>query len=84
MSTVTRHVSERVANLSVAELESLIRRVVRDEIESVLAGFDPYEGPTVIEPGSLLYEDLKDIEQRAREGRLKFYTHEEVWGDEPV
>jgi len=45
---------------------------------------DLHEEPTVIEPGSPLYESLTDIQQRAREGRLKFYTHEEVWGDEPV
>jgi len=81
MSTVTTHVAEQVANLSVAELESLIRRVVRDEIKSVLAGMDLHEEPTVVEPGSPLYEDLKDIEQRAREGRLKFYTYAEVFGE---
>ena len=84
MSTVTTHASKQVADLSIAELESLIRRVVRDEIKSVLAGLDLHEGPTVIEPGSPLYQNLIDIRQRAREGRLKFYTHEEVWGDEPV
>jgi len=81
MSTVTTHASEQVANLSTAELESLIRRIVRDEIESVLAGLDLYEGPTVIEPGSPLYQSLIDIQQRAREGRLKFYTYEEVFGE---
>jgi hypothetical protein len=81
MSTVTTHASEQVANLSIAELESLIRRIVRDEIESVLAGLDLYEGPTVIEPGSPLYQSLIDIQQRAREGRLKFYTYEEVFGE---
>ena len=37
--------------------------------------------PTVIEPGSPLYEDLMDIERRAQEGRLKFYTYEEVFGE---
>jgi len=81
MSTVTTHASEQVANLSIAELESLIRRIVRDEIESVLAGLDLYEEPTVIEPGSPLYQSLIDIQQRAREGRLKFYTYEEVFGE---
>jgi len=84
MSTLTTHVSEQVADLSIAELESLIRRVVRDEIKGALAGLDLFEEPTVIEPGSPLYESLTDIQQRAREVRLKFYTHEEVWGDEPV
>lgn len=81
MSTLTTHVSEQVANLSIAELESLIRRVVRDEIKGALAGLDLYEEPTVIEPGSPLYESLTDIQQRAREGRLKFYTYEQVFGE---
>ncbi len=81
MSTVTTHASQQVANLSIAELESLIRRIVRDEIESAFAGLGLYEGPTVIEPGSPLHEDLKDIAQRAQEGRLKFYTYEEVFGE---
>ena len=81
MSTVTTRASEQVANLSIADLESLIRRVVRDEIESALAGMGLREEPTVIEPGSPLHEDLKDIDQRAREGRLKFYTYEEAFGE---
>jgi len=81
MSTVTTHAPEQVVDLSIAELESLIRRVVRDEIESVFAGLDLHEAPTVIEPGSPLYESLIDIQQRAREGRLKFYTYEEVFGE---
>jgi len=84
MSTLTTHVSGQVTDLSIAELETLIRRVVHDEIESVFAGLNLYEEPTVIEPGSPLYESLIDIQQRAREGRLKFHTHEEVWGDESV
>jgi len=70
-----------VVDLSIVELESLIRRIVRDEIESALAGLNRYEEPTVIEPGSPLYEDLKDIEQRAQEGRLRFHTYEEVFGE---
>ena len=81
MSTVTTHAPEQVVDLSIAELESLIRRIVRDEIESVLAGLDLYDGPTVIEPGSPLHQSLIDIQQRAREGRLKFYTYEEVFGE---
>ncbi len=80
MSTVTTHVSEQVGDLSIAELESLIRRIVREEIESALAGLDLYRKLTIIEPGSPLHEDLKDIERRAQEGRLKFYTYEEVFG----
>lgn len=84
MSTVTTHAPQQVVDLSIAELESLIRRIVRDEIEDALAGLGLHEETTVIEPGSPLYESLIDIQQRAREGRLKFYTHAEVWGDESV
>jgi len=70
-----------VVDLSIAELESLIRRIVHDEIEDALAGLGLHEEPTVIEPGSPLYESLTDIQRRAREGRLKFYTYEEVFGE---
>ena len=79
MSTV-QTVSQTVNTLSVTELEELIRRIVREEIALALDERDIYIEPTVIEPGSPLYEDLMDIEQRAREGRLKFYTYEEVSG----
>ena len=79
MSTV-QTVSQTVDTLSVAELEALIRRIVREEIVLALEEWNIYAEPTVIEPGSPLYEDLVDIEQRAREGRLKFYAYEEVFG----
>ncbi|MEA3341585.1 MAG: hypothetical protein U9R15_16605 [Chloroflexota bacterium] len=84
MSTITVYAPEQVVTLSIAELESLIRNVVRDEIESVLTRLGFYEEPTVIEVGSPLYEDLMDIQQRAEDGRLEFYTYAEVFGDEPV
>jgi hypothetical protein len=80
MSTV-QTVSQAVNALSVAELEELIRRIVREEVALALDERDIYAEPTVIEPGSPLYEDLMDIEQRAQEGRLKFYTYEEVFGE---
>ncbi len=84
MSTVAINAPEQVANLSVTELEALIRRIVRDEIERAFAGLEFDEEPTIIEPGSPLYENMVDIQKRAQEGKLKFYTHEEVWGDEPI
>jgi len=63
------------------ELKEIIRSVVREEITAALEAWTGYFEPTIIEPGSLLYEDLKDIEQRAQEGWLKFYTYEEVFGE---
>jgi len=62
-------------------LKEIIRSVVREEVTAALETWTGYFEPTIIEPGSPLYEDLKDIEQRAREGRLKFYTYEEVFGE---
>jgi len=67
--------------LSLDELKEIIRSVVREEVTAALETWTGYFEPTIIEPGSPLYEDLKDIEQRAQEGRLKFYTYEEVFGE---
>lgn len=59
-------------------LEPLMRRIVREE----LAEFAANE-PDVfyIEPGSPLYESLEDIRRRKEAGKLRFYTHEEVFGE---
>lgn len=78
--SMVQTVSQTVNALSVAELEELIRRIAREEIALAFDERDIYAEPTVIEPGSPLYKDLMDIEQRAQEGRLKFYTYEEVFG----
>ena len=71
----------QVTTLNLDELKEIIRSVVREEVTAALETWTGYFEPTIIEPGSPLYEDLKDIEQRAREGRLKFYTYEEVFGE---
>ena len=68
--------------LNLDELKEIIRSVVREEIAKALEPWaTAYFEPTTIEPGSPLHEDLEDIEQRAREGRLKFYTYEAVFGE---
>jgi hypothetical protein len=67
--------------LNLDELKEIIRSVVREEITAALEAWTGYFEPTVIEPGSPIHEDLKDIKQRAQEGRLKFYTYEEVFGE---
>lgn len=63
------------------ELKEIIRSVVREEITAALEAWAGYFEPTIIEPVSPLYEDLKDVKQQAEEGRLKFYTYEEVFGE---
>ncbi len=73
--------SQVTTTLNLDELQEIIRSVVREEITAALEAWAGYFEPTIIEPGSPLYEDLKNIEQRAQEGRLKFYTYEEVFGE---
>ncbi len=78
MSTV-QVAPERTATIDLSELEALIRQAVREEVRDVMAEWLD-GGPTIIEPGSPLYQDLEDIERRAQEGKLEFHTYDEVWG----
>ena len=34
----------------------------------------------IIRKGTQLYNDMVDILKREKEGKLKFYTHKQVWG----
>jgi len=79
MSTA-QAVSQTVNTLSVAELESLIRRIVREEIALALDERDIYAEPTVIEPGSPIYEDLVETLKMADAGTLRILTRKEAFG----
>ena len=81
MSTV-QTVSQTVNTLSIAELEELIRRIVREEIALALDEQDVYGEPTVIEPGSPIYEDLVELLRLKEEGKLKLLSYEEVFGSD--
>lgn len=81
MSTV-QIVSQAVNTLSVAELEALIRRIVREEVALVLDERDIYVEPTVIEPGSPIHEDLVELLRLKEEGKLKLLSYEEVFGSD--
>jgi hypothetical protein len=80
MSTV-QTVSQAVNTLSVAELEALIRRIVREEVALALDEWDVYAEPTVIEPGSPIHEDLVETLKMAEAGTLHIMTREEAFGD---
>ena len=80
MSTV-QTVSQTVNTLSVAELEALIRRIVREEVALALDEWDVYAEPTVIEPGSPIHEDLVETLKMAEAGTLHIMTREEAFGD---
>ena len=55
--------SQVMTTLSLDELQEIIRCVVREEITEALEAWTGYFEPTIIEPGSPIYEDLKDIKQ---------------------
>jgi len=59
-------------------LEPLMRRVVREELARLVV-----ETPDVfyLEPDSPLYEDMEDILRRKEQGKIRLYSHEEVWGE---
>jgi hypothetical protein len=59
-------------------LEPLMRRIVREELAEFAAQETDFFR---LEPGSPLYESLVNILQRKEEGKLKFYSHEEVFGE---
>ena len=71
-------VSQTTAALSVAELEALIRRVVREEVTQALEAWGLYEEPTVIEPGAPIYNDLVETLRMAEAGTLKILSREEA------
>ncbi len=68
-----------VASLSLAELEDLLRRVVREELAHAL---EEEEGVVYLDDDSPLYQDLLEIRAMKERGELKLLSHEEVWGDE--
>jgi hypothetical protein len=59
-------------------LEPIMRRIVREELAEFAAQETDF---FYLEPGSPLYESLVNIRQRKEKGKLKFYTHKEVFGE---
>ncbi|MCJ7584227.1 MAG: hypothetical protein MUO30_05600 [Anaerolineales bacterium] len=64
--------------IGVEQLESIIRRVVREELAQILVK----EPDTFyIAPDSPLYKDMQEILHRREQGTGKLHTHAEVWGE---
>ena len=78
--TTGQTVSQAGPTLSIAELEALIRRIVREEVTRALEAWDFYEGATIIEPRSPIDEDLTELLRMKETGTLRLLTHTEVWG----
>ena len=69
-------------NMSAEELvnmlEPLVRRIVREELTRLVA-----KEPDVfhLDADSPLYEDMEEILHRNKQGKVKLYSHKEVWDD---
>ncbi len=64
--------------IDVQELETIIRRVVRDELAQILVK-EP--GTFYVDTNSPLYEDMQDILHRKVQGKVQLHSHVEVWGE---
>lgn len=65
-----------VANLSLTDLEALIRRVVREE----LARAWEEEGVVYLDDDSPLYKDLLEIRAMKERGEIRVLSREEAFG----
>ncbi len=79
MSTA-QTISQEAVTLNVAELEAIIRRIVREEVTQALEAWRLYEEPTIIEPGSPIYQDLVETLKMAEAGTLEILSREEALG----
>ena len=75
MSADITAIQESEVTLSVQQLEKLIRKVVHEELVEFASR---QHGAFELHMESPLYEDMVDISERRKEGKLKFLTHEEV------
>jgi len=61
-----------------ALIESVVRKVVREELAQLLAG----QPRTLrLKEDSPLYEDMADILDRSQRGQTRLHTHAEVWDE---
>ncbi len=71
---------QRTTSLGADDLAEMIRRIVREEVSDLLEERGLYARPTIIEPGSPVYEDLVETINMAEAGTLRILTREEALG----
>ena len=77
--------TQTTVTIRVADLEKLIRKIVRRDVRQVVreelarAGAEVVE-PWMSDPESPLYQDMDHLAQRKSKGRLKFHSYDEVFG----
>ena len=78
MSTTTENNSVINIDEMIDKLEPLLRRVVREELERVI---EEKGNIFHLEPDMPLYQDMEEILQRKKEGKIELYSEEEVWNE---
>jgi len=73
---MSRAIASGTITIKKSELETLLRKVVRDEFGKALAQAEPWQ----FDPESPLYQALIEIRKDARAGRVKLLSDKEVWG----
>jgi hypothetical protein len=59
-------------------LEPLIRKIIREELLNIAR---LNTNIFCLNPDTPLYNDLQEISQRRKKGRIELFSHEEVWDD---
>ncbi|MBI5303461.1 MAG: hypothetical protein HY868_15110 [Chloroflexi bacterium] len=72
---MSRAATAGMITIKKSELETPLRKVVRDELRNLLAQAEPWQS----DPESPLYQALVEIRKDARAGRIKLLSDKEVW-----
>ena len=74
----TNPVSEYAGELA-RILEPLVRRIVREELERVV---ERQPDTFVLREDSPLYDDMVELAQMGREGKIELLSYEQVWNQD--
>ncbi len=78
--------TKSLVTIELQDLKKIIRTIVRQDVRQIVREELARKEAEVIEPWmsdpeSPLYQDMQDLLKRSQEGRLKFHTYEEVYGE---
>ncbi len=89
MQAVVQELDQQIQQLSVADQLWLMEKLtqhIREQIDisAAPAGIQNVESDAdtwQLNPDSPLYEDMQEILKKKKEGSLKFYSYEDVFGE---
>lgn len=70
--------SNPTVTITLKDLEKLIRRVVREEMTSLMQHQPSF---FFLDPNTPLYEDMAEIAQMKKRGKVEVYSRKEAFGD---